>query len=93
MRDSGIKHYIYGIGTLAGAKKAENLYFKTDEEFNQKAEEILSDKWNVEIYVGSTEKLEITRKQEKNKVYKRFSCIYNTPKYGISVKNHTFWGR
>ena len=50
MRDSGIKHYIYGIGTLAGAKKAENLYFKTDEEFNQKAEEILSDKWNVEIY-------------------------------------------
>ena len=51
MRDSGIKHYIYGIGTLAGANKAENLYFKTDEEFNQKAEEILSDKWNVEIYV------------------------------------------
>ena len=51
MRDSGIKHYIYGIGTLAGAKKAENLLFKTDEEFNQKAEEILSDKWNVEIYV------------------------------------------
>lgn len=51
MRDSGIKHYIYSIGTLAGAKKAENLYFKTDEEFNQKAEEILSDKWNVEIYV------------------------------------------
>ena len=50
MRDSGIKHYIYGIGTLAGAKKAENLYFKTDEEFNQKAEKILSDKWNVEIY-------------------------------------------
>ena len=50
MRDSGIKHYIYSIGTLAGAKKAENLYFKTDEEFNQKAEEILSDKWNVEIY-------------------------------------------
>ena len=50
MRDSGTKHYIYGIGTLAGAKKAENLYFKTDEEFNQKAEEILSDKWNVEIY-------------------------------------------
>ena len=45
------------------------------------------------IYLGSTEKLEITRKQEKNKVYKRFSCIYNTPKYGISVKNHTFWGR
>ena len=43
--------------------------------------------------VGSTEKLEITRKQEKNKVYKRFLCIYNTPKYGISVKNHTFWGR
>ena len=43
--------------------------------------------------LGSTEKLEITRKQEKNKVYKRFSCIYNTPKYGISVKNHTFWGR
>ena len=42
MRDSGIKHYIYGIGTLAGAKKAENLYFKTDEEFNQKAEEITS---------------------------------------------------
>ena len=41
---------------------------------------------------GVTEKLEITRKQEKNKVYKRFSCIYNTPKYGISVKNHTFWG-
>ena len=25
MRDSGIKHYIYGIGTLAGAKKAENM--------------------------------------------------------------------
>ena len=45
------------------------------------------------FYLGSTEKLEITRKQEKNKVYKRFSCIYNTPKYGISVKNHTFWGR
>ena len=45
------------------------------------------------IYLGSTEKLEITRKQEKNKVYKRFLCIYNTPKYGISVKNHTFWGR
>ena len=44
-------------------------------------------------YLGSTEKLEITRKQEKNKVYKRFLCIYNTPKYGISVKNHTFWGR
>ena len=90
MRDSGIKHYIYGIGTLAGAKKAENLYFKTDEEFNQKAEEILSDKWNVEIYVGSTEKLEITRKQEKNKVYKRFSYIYITPNYGISVKKYTF---
>ena len=47
----------------------------------------------VKYYIGSTEKLEITRKQEKNKVYKRFSCIYNTPKYGISVKNHTFWGR
>ena len=46
-----------------------------------------------EDYIGSTEKLEITRKQEKNKVYKRFLCIYNTPKYGISVKNHTFWGR
>ena len=46
-----------------------------------------------EEYLGSTEKLEITRKQEKNKVYKRFLCIYNTPKYGISVKNHTFWGR
>ena len=48
---------------------------------------------NLTNYIGSTEKLEITRKQEKNKVYKRFSCIYNTPKYGISVKNHTFWGR
>lgn len=60
MRDSGIKHYIYGIGTLAGAKKAENLYFKTDEEFNQKAEEILSDKWNVEIYVMSTEQTPIS---------------------------------
>ena len=46
-----------------------------------------------DAYIGSTEKLEITRKQEKNKVYKRFLCIYNTPKYGISVKNHTFWGR
>ena len=45
------------------------------------------------VTLGSTEKLEITRKQEKNKVYKRFLCIYNTPKYGISVKNHTFWGR
>ena len=60
MRDSGIKHYIYGIGTLAGAKKVENLYFKTDEEFNQKAEEILSDKWNVEIYVMSTEQTPIS---------------------------------
>lgn len=48
---------------------------------------------NQQHQIGSTEKLEITRKQEKNKVYKRFSCIYNTPKYGISVKNHTFWGR
>ena len=53
----------------------------------------LSQGASVRHYIGSTEKLEITRKQEKNKVYKRFSCIYNTPKYGISVKNHTFWGR
>ena len=50
MRENRIKHYIYGIGTLSGAKKVENLYFETDEEFNQKAKEILSDKWNVEIY-------------------------------------------
>ena len=51
MRENRIRHYIYGIGTLSGSKKVENLYFETDEKFNQKAEEILSDKWNVEIYV------------------------------------------
>jgi len=49
MKESGIKHYIYGIGTLSGAKKAVNWYFKTDEEFNLKSQEILSDKWNIEI--------------------------------------------
>lgn len=50
MRENGIKHYIYGIGTLSGAKKRENLYFETDEEYKQKTKEILSDKWNVIIY-------------------------------------------
>ena len=51
MRENRIRHYIYGIGTLSGSKKVENLYFETDEKVNQKAEEILSDRLSVEIYV------------------------------------------
>ena len=67
----------------------ENLLYTFIDYWN---DQFPSDKINLDRQV-STEKLEITRKQEKNKVYKRFSYIYNTPKYGISVKNHTFWGR
>lgn len=50
MRECGYVHYIYGIRTITGAVKDEYLYFKTDEEFNEKVFEIFCDGWNDQIY-------------------------------------------
>ena len=50
MRECGYVHYIYGIRTITGAVKDEYLYFKTDEEFNEKVFEIFCDGWNNQIY-------------------------------------------
>lgn len=50
MREFGYVHYIYGIRTITGAVKDEYLYFKTDEEFNEKVFEIFCDGWNDQIY-------------------------------------------
>lgn len=50
MRECGYVHYIYGIRTITRAVKDEYLYFKTDEEFNEKVFEIFCDGWNDQIY-------------------------------------------
>lgn len=60
MRDSGIKHYIYGIGTLAGAKKLKTFTSKPTKNSTKKQKKScpINGMWKSTYFTSMTEKKE-----------------------------------